>query len=271
MSPLFLAMLGGLGLATGFLAGLLGIGGGMLLVPFLAWTFTASDFPPNHVLHMAVATSLATILFTSMASIRAHHMRRSVRWDVVRSMASGACVGTFAGAQFASRLGTRGLALFFAAFIGYSGINMILKAKRPPTRVGGPLPSGRVLFGVGGGIGFVASLLGAGGAFIAVPYLQWRGVEIREAVGTSAALGFAIATGGLVGYIVAGIGVPGLPPYTIGFINLPALVCCSITSVLMAPLGARVTHRVQASTLKTIFATLLIILAASMAWKAWQS
>jgi uncharacterized protein len=271
MSPLFFAMFGCLGLATGFLAGLLGIGGGLLLVPFLAWAFTASDFPPEHVLHMAVATSLATILFTSTSSIRAHHLRGSVRWDVVRTMATGAFVGTFLGAQFASLLSTRGLALFFAIFIGYPGFDMMRKANRPLARVGGPLPSKGVLFGVGGGIGFIASLIGAGGGFLTVPFLQWRGVIIREAVGSSAALGFAIATGGLVGYVVAGWGVPGLPPYTLGFIDMPALVCCAITSVLMAPLGVRVTHRLKPSTLKTIFATLLIGLALSMAWKAWQS
>jgi uncharacterized membrane protein YfcA len=271
MSPYFLAMLATLGLATGFLAGLLGIGGGMLLVPFLAWAFTASDFPSEHVLHMAVATSLATILFTSISSIRSHHGRGSVRWDVVRSMAPGAFAGTFVGAQFASRLGTRGLALFFALFIGYSGVNMMRKAHRPPARIGGPLPSHTILFSVGTGVGFVASLLGAGGAFLLIPYLQWRGVQIREAVGSSAALGFAIATGGLVGYVVAGIGVPGLPPYTLGFIDLPALVCCAVASFITAPIGVRIAHGLKGSTLKMIFATLLVGLATSMAWKAWQS
>jgi uncharacterized membrane protein YfcA len=271
MSPLFLAMLAGLGLATGFLAGLLGIGGGMLLVPFLAWAFTASGFPPQHVLHMAVATSLATILFTSMSSIRAHHLQESVRWDVVRFMATGAFIGTFLGAQFASRLGTRGLAIFFALFIGYSGLNMMRKSNRPPSRVGGPLPPRSLMFGVGWGIGFIASLLGAGGAFLTVPFLQWKGVVIREAVGSSAALGFAIAGGGLIGYVVAGWNVPGLPPYTIGFINIPAVVCCAVASIVTVPFGARVTHRMQPSTLKIIFATLLIGLATSMAWKAIQS
>jgi len=271
VSLLFIVMLMVLGIATGFLAGMLGIGGGLLLVPFLAWGFTASDFPPEHVLHMAVATSLATILFTSTSSIRAHHLLGSVRWDVVKWMGPGAVVGTFAGAQFASRISTRWLAILFAVFIGYSGLNMLRQAHRPPARIGGPLPHARTMFGVGSGIGFIASLIGAGGAFVTVPFLQWRGVKIREAVGSSAALGFSIAVGGLIGYVFAGWHLPAMPPYTLGYIDLPALACCAIASVPMAPFGVRFAHAMKASTLKMIFATLLIGLASSMAWKAWQS
>ncbi len=271
MSPLLIASLVGLGLVTGFLAGLLGVGGGMLLVPFLTYVFAAHDVPPAHVLHMAVATSLATILFTSMSSIRAHHVRKSVRWDAVRPMALGAVVGTFAGAQFASRIGTRWLAIVFAVFIGWSGVSMLTKARRPAAAVKHALPGAPALLGVGGGVGFLASMLGAGGAFLTVPFLQWRGVAIREAVGSSAAVGFAIALGGLVGYVYAGRDVPGLPPYSIGFISVPALVCCAAASMATAPLGARTTHRMNPSALKTLFATLLIALALSMAWKAWQS
>ena len=267
----FLALLAGLGLLTGFLAGMLGIGGGLLLVPFLAWAFTAADFPSGHVLHMAVATSLATILFTSVSSIRAHHRRGAVRWDVVRWMASGAVLGTFVGAQVASRIGTRWLALFFAVFIGYSGIDMLRKAHRPQARVGGPLPPGPVLTGVGCGIGFIASLIGAGGGFLTVPFLGWRGVTIREAVASSAAVGFGIAVGGLAGYVFAGWHLPDMPPYTLGFIDLPALACCAGASVATAPFGVRAAHTLKPSTLKIVFATLLIGLALSMVGKAWHA
>jgi len=270
VTPAFIAMLIGLGTLTGFLAGMLGIGGGLLLVPFLAWVFTASDFPPEHVLHMAVATSLATILFTSVSSIRAHHQRGSVRWDIVRWMASGAAIGTFVGAQAASLISTRWLATLFALFMGYSGLDLLRKALRKQQRIGGLLPSAPVLSGVGVGIGFVASLIGAGGGFLTVPFLGWRGVDVREAIGSSAAVGFGIAVGGLVGYVFAGRALIHMPPYTIGFIDLPALACCAGASVLMAPLGVRAAHTLQASTLKVIFATLMIGLAASMAWKAWQ-
>ncbi len=267
----FIAMLVALGLVTGFLAGLLGIGGGLLLVPFLTWVFTANDFAPDHTLHMAVATSLATILFTSVSSIRAHHLRRAVRWDVVRWMGPGAIVGTFVGAQVASHLPTRWLALMFALFLGQAGFNMMRRAHRPPKRTVASIPSPRVLVGAGAGVGLISSLIGAGGGFLTVPFLGWRGVDIRQAIGSSAAIGCAIAVGGLVGYIVAGWHVADLPPYTLGFIDLPALACCALASVPMAPLGARVAHWLGATTLKRIFATLLIGLATSMAVKAWQS
>ena len=263
-------MLIGLGVLTGFLAGMLGIGGGLLLVPFLTWVFSASDFPSEHVLHMAVATSLATILFTSVSSIRAHHLRDAVRWDIVRWMASGAAVGTFVGAQAASLVSTRWLAILFASFMGYSGLDLLRKAHRRQPRIGGPLPASSVLFGVGGGIGFIASLIGAGGGFLTVPFLGWRGVDVRQAIGTSAAVGFGIAIGGLVGYVFAGRALVGMPPYTIGFIDLPALACCAGASTLVAPLGVRAAHSWKPSTLKTIFAALMIGLASSMAWKAWH-
>jgi uncharacterized membrane protein YfcA len=270
VTPAFIVMLVGLGTMTGFLAGMLGIGGGLLLVPFLMWVFSASGFPSRHVLHMAVATSLATILFTSISSIRAHHLRRAVRWDIVRWMASGAALGTFVGAQAASLIATRWLAILFASFMGYSGIEMMRKAHRAQVRIGGPLPSRPTLTGVGGGIGLIASLIGAGGGFLTVPFLGWRGVPVREAIGSSAAIGFGIAVGGLVGYVVAGRALVGMPPYTLGFIDLPALACCAGASVLMAPLGVRAAHTLKPSTLKIVFATLMIGLAASMAWKAWH-
>lgn len=271
MSPAFVAALVALGAVTGFFAGMLGIGGGLLLVPFLTWVFTANDFAPAHTLHMAVATSLATILFTSTSSIRAHHLRRAVRWDVVRWMGPGAIAGTFVGAQVASHLHTRWLALMFAVFLGQAGVDMMRRAHRVPRRTVAAIPSAPALVGAGTGIGLVSSLIGAGGGFLTVPFLGWRGVDIRQAIGSSAAIGFAIAVGGLVGYVVAGRDVADLPPYTLGFVDLPALACCALASVPMAPLGARAAHRLSATTLKRTFAVLLLGLATSMAVKAWQA
>ena len=264
-------MLLALGSATGFLAGLLGIGGGMLLVPFLTMLFSAQAFPQQHILHMAVATSLTTILFTSVSSVRAHRQRGAVRWDVIKAMAGGAFLGTFLGAQLASLLHTRWLATFFAVFVGFSGVAMLRSARRTIPAEGRPL-FGRVgLFGAGSGIGFVASLVGAGGGFITIPLLTWCRVRIHEAVATSAAMGFPIAAGGLVGYVISGWNVPGLPPLAVGFIYLPALAVCAIASMLTAPFGARVAHRLDVMSLKKIFAMLLIGLAVYMAWKAYRS
>ena len=271
MQVAFIVLLATLGAATGFLAGLLGIGGGMLLVPFLTMIFTAQLFPREHVLHMAVATALTTILFTALSSVRAHQRRKAVRWDIAAMMAPGALAGTFFGAQLAGLLPARRLALFFAIFIGYSGVNMLRKAQRRVASVGRPLPGKAGLFGAGLGIGLISSLVGAGGAFITVPLLSARGVAAVEAIATSAALGIPIAAGGLAGYILAGWNVPGLPGDTIGYIYWPALVCCAGTSFLTAPFGARAAHALDVQILKKTFACLLIGLAAYMGWKARMS
>lgn len=243
----------------------------MLLVPFLMMLFTAQAFPQQHILHMAVATALTTILFTSVSSVRAHQRRGAVRWDIVKAMAGGAFLGTFVGAQLAGLLRTRWLAVFFAVFVGYSGLAMIRNSRRMAPGGGRPLPGPLGLFGAGSGIGLIASLVGAGGAFITVPLLSRCRVAIHEAVATSAAMGFPIAAGGLIGYMAAGWNVEGLPPLAFGFIYLPALVACAVGSVLTAPLGARAAYALDVRSLQKIFAMLLIGLAMYMAWKAYRS
>lgn len=250
-----------LGAATGFAAGLLGIGGGMLLVPFLTFIFTARGFPSEHVVHMAIATSLATILFTSVSSVRAHHQRGAVLWNVVKVLAPGILLGALIGAQIAGRLPTFWIALVFAIFVGGSALQMLRDRKPRPSR---ELPGPAGMFGVGNGIGFISSLVGAGGGFISVPFMVWSNVKMHQAVATSAALGFPIAAAGTVGYIVAGRDVAGLPAYSAGFIYLPALIAVALTSVLTAPLGARAAHALDVKPLKRIFALLLFVLAAYM-------
>ena len=258
-----------LGTFTGFLAGLLGIGGGMLLVPFLTLLFTREAFGPELIVHMAIATSLTTILFTSASSVRAHHRHGAVRWDIAPWMGGGAVVGTFLGAQFASVLKSGYLAMFFALFVGSSATRMLFaSAAKPSASASDPRPFARpALSAAGAAIGFVTSLVGAGGGFLTVPFLSWRGLNMRNAVATSAAMGFPIAAGGLVGYVVAGLNAPGLPHYSLGFVYLPALFACAATSVLMAPVGAGVAHRIDVRHLRRIFALLLLGLAAYMLWK----
>jgi uncharacterized membrane protein YfcA len=261
-----LASLLALGCFTGFLAGLLGIGGGMLMVPFMTMLFTAQHFSLQHVVHMAVATSLATILFTSISSIRAHHARGAVRWDIVRWLAPLAFVGTVVGAQFASQLKTPWLALFFGLFVGYSALQMLSSKKVAASKT---MPRNGVVFGVGGLIGFVSSLVGAGGGFITVPFLSSRNVPLHQAVASSAAMGLPIAAGGLLGYIVSGQNVAGLPSGAWGYIYAPALFGCAVTSVLFAPIGAKVAHTLPVAQLKKIFAGLLLMLAAYMLYKSY--
>ena len=170
---------------------------------------------------MAIATSLATILFTSVSSVRAHHKRGAVLWPVVKVLAPGILVGSLIGAQIAGRLPTVFIALFFGVFVGFSALQMLRDKKPKPSR---ELPRPLGMFGVGNAIGFISSLVGAGGGFISVPFMVWSNVKIHNAVATSAALGFPIAAAGTVGYIIAGMSEDSLPAGTVGFVYLPALL-----------------------------------------------
>jgi uncharacterized membrane protein YfcA len=253
-----------LGIATGFLAGLLGIGGGMLMVPIMTLLLTHEGLPAQHVVKMAIATSLATICFTSVASVRSHHARGAVRWDVVKLLAPGIVIGSLAGAQLTKALPSAVLAVLFAVFVAFSGTQMLLDRKPKPTR---QLPQGAGMLGSGAGIGVLSALVGAGGGFISVPFMEWCNVPIHNAVATSAALGFPIALAGTVGYIVAGWSLPEMPPGALGYIYMPALVALAAASVVTAPLGAHVAHGLDMRQLKRVFAILLYVLAAYMLWK----
>lgn len=261
--PLIVELLG-LGCVTGFLAGLLGVGGGAMLVPFMTLLMTLKGMPEHHVVKMAIATSLATICFTSISSVRAHHRRGAVRWELVRLLAPGIVMGALAGAQIAKQLPSKVLALLFAAFIGFSAVQMFTDKKPKPTR---RLPEGAGLLAAGGLIGVLSALLGAGGAFVSVPFMVACNVPIINAVATSAALGFPIALAGTVGYIVAGWSLHDMPPGTLGFLYLPAVLTLAAASVVTAPLGARLAHRLNVVQLKRVFACLLCALAAYMLYK----
>lgn len=254
-----------LGVCTGFLAGLLGVGGGMLLVPFMTLLLTHKGMPSQYVVKMAIATSLATICFTSVASVRSHHQRGAVRWDVVKLLAPGIVAGSLIGAQIAKALPPHVLSALFATFIAFSGTQMLRGSKPKPTR---QLPTGPGRLGSGGVIGMLSALVGAGGAFISVPFMIWCNVPIHNAVATSAALGFPIALAGTIGYIIAGWPLHDMPYGAIGFIYLPALATIAAASMLAAPFGARLSHRLDMSQLKRIFAALLYGLAAYMLYQA---
>jgi uncharacterized membrane protein YfcA len=248
-----------LGTATGFAAGLLGIGGGMLLVPFMSIILAGKGVPPDLTVKMAVATSLATICFTSLASVRAHHQRGAVLWHVVKVLAPGIFAGSLAGAHIASALPGKTLGVLFAVFVGFSATQMFLNRKPAASRT---LPGPAGTFAAGGAIGLLSSIVGAGGAFISVPFMTWCNIKIHDAVGTSAALGFPIALAGTIGYLWAGHGLTGGPPGAVGYLYLPGLFCIAVASMLMAPLGARTAHRMDVRPLKKVFGVLLYALAA---------
>ncbi|MEJ6022828.1 sulfite exporter TauE/SafE family protein [Ramlibacter sp. PS4R-6] len=259
VEPLLLAELAALGIATGFLAGLLGIGGAMIMVPFVTIVLTHRGYPADYTVKMAVATSLATICFTSLSSMRAHHQRGAVLWKVVAVLAPGIIVGGLVGAQISAALPGKSLGVLFAIFVAFSATQMLIDRKPKPTRT---LPGPLGMFGAGTLIGVVSSIVGAGGAFISVPFMTWCNVKIHDAVGTASALGFPIALAGTAGYAWAGRDLPGMPPGSIGYIYLPALLAISAASVLLAPVGARVAHRMDIRPLRRLFAVVLYILAA---------
>jgi len=248
-----------IGTCTGFLAGLLGIGGGMVMVPFVTMILGSRGYPPDYAVKMAVATSLATICFTSVSSVRAHDRRGAVLWPVVKVLAPGILVGSLLGSQLAVALPGKMLGILFAVFVAFSATQMFLHRKPTPSRT---LPGRVATFGVGGVIGMLSSLVGAGGAFVSVPFMTWCNIKIHDAVGTSAALGFPIALAGTLGYVWAGQGLPQMPPGSIGYLYLPGLVIIAAASMLMAPVGARTAHRMDIRPLKKVFAAMLYCLAA---------
>lgn len=265
LDPLLIAQLVLLGLCTGFLAGLLGIGGGMLMVPFITIILSGQGVAPDLAVKMAIATSMATIVFTSISSVRAHHKRGTVRWDIVKRLAPGIVLGSaLASVGVFALLKGAWLALFFAAFVSFSATQMLLDKKPKPSRT---LPGTAGQIGAGTVIGFLSGLVGAGGGFVSVPFMTWCNVAIHNAVSTSAALGFPIALANALGYVVAGQGVAGLPAGSLGYISLPALVVIATASVIMAPLGVRAAHALPVKSLKRVFASILYVLAAYMLYK----
>jgi uncharacterized membrane protein YfcA len=244
----------GVGIAVGFAAGMLGIGGGAISVPLLAWAFTAQALPAEHVMRLALGTSMAVIFFTSLSSMRAHQQRGGVDWRIVRAMAPGILAGSFGAALAVAYIPTRGLAVIFTVLAFYAAVQMLLEFRPPPSRA---LPGPAGLFGAGAGIGVASSLFAAGGAFLTVPFLVWCNVPIRRAIGTAAGNGFPIALAGSAGYVLQGLRTEGLPPATLGYVYLPALAIIVVASMLMAPLGTRIGYRLPVKVLRIFFALLI--------------
>ena len=256
-----------LGGVVGFLAGLLGIGGGMIMVPAMTWLLVQRGVESGHAVKMAIATCMATILFTSLSSVRAHNRLGAVRWDLARQLAPGIIAGgLLAGAGAFAVLKGQGLALFFAAFIGYTAVQMLRNRKPHPDR---QMPGALATAGVGAAIGFLSGLVGAGGAFLSVPFMTRCNVPPRHAVGTSAALGFPIAAASTAGYLVSGWPLAPALPGAFGYLYLPALALVALASISTAPLGARVAQRINVAWLKRLFAVMLLALAASMLQRAF--
>jgi uncharacterized membrane protein YfcA len=268
MAIMWIAAYLALGAFAGVFAGMLGIGGGLVLVPALALMFAAQAlFPAGEILHLALGTSMASIIFTAIASIRTHHRHGAIRWDLVKTITPGILLGTGLGTLVAANVPTRPLAVFFTFFVCIVAVQMALNLKPKSTR---ELPGPLGVAGVGLGIGVLSSLVAIGGGSLTVPFLTWCNVRIQQAIGTSAAVGLPIAIGGTLGYVFNGWGKAGLPAGSLGYVYLPALAILVAATMVTAPFGARLAHRLPVATLKRIFAGLLILLAAKMLWNLFS-
>jgi len=250
-----------LGAFVGFFAGLLGIGGGAAMVPVLAFIYAAKGFDAGQVVHLALGTSMATILFTSVSSVRAHHGHGAVNWAMVKRMAPGIILGTFGGALLASVLDVRLLSVVFTLLIYYISAQMFF-GKKPEA---GALPISTSGLNISCAlIGVISSLTATGGAALVVAWLVKRGIRVHEAIGTAAAIGWPLAAAGTAGYVITGLRQPALPEFSFGFVFLPGLAGIVIASMLLAPVGARLAHRTPGALLKKIFAAVLFTLATKM-------
>ena len=254
------------GALVGFLAGLLGIGGGMTMIPILAALFSAQHFAPDHVVHLSLATAMASVMFTSSSSVAEHTKLGSVDFTIVKRMVPGMVAGTLLSTVAAGSISQRHLALAFAVIV-FGGATQILLNKKP--KPGRTLPGSLPLSAFALFVGVISGLVSAGGAFLTMPFMVMCGVPMRTAIGTGAALGIPVAIIGTVGHVISGWTTSGLPPWSLGFVNLPALAGLVVTSVLIAPYGARMAHRLPIVTLKRIFATSLYLLAAKMMITYW--
>lgn len=250
-----------LGSVVGFLAGLLGIGGGLVMVPVLTSLFVWQGFPVENVVHLALGTSMASIVVTSISSMRAHHKKGGVLWSVVKQIAPGIVVGAFIATFVAAKLSAVFLATFFACFLVYASAQMFLNKKPKPSRA---LPGAKGLFVAGNVIGSISALVSIGGGTLTVPFLSWHNVDVKKAIGTSAAIGLPISVAGTIGYLVNGWSVDIAGDFVFGYINVPAVILISIMSFMMAPVGAHVAHKLPVSVLKKVFAVLLLGLAVKM-------
>lgn len=246
------------GALAGFLAGLLGIGGGMVIVPALIIILQAQGESPEVVTHMAIGTSLASILLTSTSSIRTHHQHGSVDWSLLARLAPGLLLGSLVGAWIADALPARTLQLVIGSFAIWTGLKMWRGSK--PDQRDQPLPSGPRLVAAGSVIGIASAIFGIGGGSLMVPFLSHHGVRMQRAIGTAAACGFPIAAAGTAGFIWAGWNHPMLPAGSSGYVFWPALLGLAVTSLVLAHWGARAAHALPAARLKQIFGVLLIFI-----------
>ncbi len=246
-----------LGSFVGIVSGLFGIGGGGIIVPVLTSILLMNDFPIDNVVHIALGTSMATIIVTSFSSFRSHHKKGAVRWDIVKLMIPGIILGTFLATFVASNLNSFVLSICFSVFMAYSALVMFFNKKPKSEKKVFSAPK-QVL--AGSVIGSLSSLVSIGGGILTVPYLIWQSIDIKKAIGTSSAVGFPIAIAGTIGYIINGWEYTSYDNLMIGFVNLPSLLFIATFSYLTAPIGVSLAHKLPLDILKKLFSLLPLAL-----------
>lgn len=268
LDPVLLGACAAVGAVAGFLGGLLGIGGGVVIVPALLLLFEGQGMVPADAAPVAVATSLATIIATSVSAARAQIRRASVDWTIVRRWTPALILGGLASGPVAGRLPDAALPWFIGAFLFAVALVMLSAWTPAPHR---RLPGGAAGFGLGGAAGLVSGLAGIGGGNVIVPTLVYFNVPMRLAAGTSSTLGFPIAVAGTLGFALAGLGRTDLPAGTVGYVHAPAALALAAASFVCAPLGVAFAHRIPAPRLKRIFGLLLLLVSGRVLLSALEA
>ncbi|PSM51524.1 hypothetical protein CRN67_07890 [Campylobacter blaseri] len=251
-----------LGSFVGIVAGMFGIGGGGIMVPILAWIFLKKGISPDLIMHLALGSSMASIIVTTFSSFNAHNKRNSVHWGLFKMIVPGVIIGAFLGSFVASKISSIYLAILFSVFMFYSSIRMFF-SKNSLDNKEHILPNIVQLFS-GGFIGLVSAIISIGGGILTVPYLTWQGVDVKKAIGTSSAVGFALSIGGAIGYVFNGLSITTLSDYNLGYVNLVAFFFISFFSYFTAPLGVKLIHKIPSKNVKKIFALLPFVLSIKM-------
>lgn len=249
------------GVISGVISGLLGIGGGIVIVPYLAWLLHSHGMPAETIMQTAIATSLATIVITSISAVLAQHRRGTINWAIVKTLAPGIAIGAWFGADLAHLISSQTLALIFGSFLLLNGINMMVNVKPKPHR---ELPKNLPLSIVGGALGTLSTLIGIGGGTLTVPYMAWHNVPIKNAIALGSACGLPVALFGAFSFAIIGSQAINLPANNIGYINVPAFLGISCTSLFAASFGVHLSYKMPTSALKKTFSVILIIVGTKM-------
>ena len=250
-----------LGMSVGFMAGLLGIGGGLIIVPALVYLLPLFGIESELVMPIALATSLAAIVVTSSSAAFAHHKNGNIPWHIAKPLMVAVSIGALAGSFIADLLPAKTLTSFFAATVMILAAYMLISIKVERTK---PYPKQWKVNTIGVGTGVIASLMGISGGVILIPTLSYLSIQVRQAIGTATACGLMVALFGSLGFIFTGLNQTNLPPWSVGYIYLPALLGITLTSFLFAPVGVKLATKLPVRTLKKLFAGFLILVAIEM-------